>query len=389
MGRLLMKLSLWFAIVLIQTYGYKGCLEKERIGLLEFKSFIKSVNLYDKEEIFISWVDDKTSDCCGWERVKCNAATGRVIELSLNSSVQFNKFGYLTLNLSLFHPFDELLILDLSSNFFQDCQENKVYDGFRSLKRLKFLDLAFNFFNASLLPCLNTLTSLTTLNLGSNSMGEGLTLAKKGLANLTNLKTLYLRHNLVSQGFTNLTGLEVLDLGENEINGCPSSLGLANLTNLKTLYLDYSQINCSLASQGFANLKSLEILDLGFNGINGSLSSSGICELKNLVEVDLRRNNFDGQLPKCLTNLTYLKVLVLSSNQLNGYLPPSIGDMKSLEYLDLRENNFEGLFSLSSLANQSKLEEVYLLGSTNIQVYVYFFWQAMTYDIIFPINYVD
>lgn len=120
MERLLMKLSLWLAIVLVQTYGYKGCLEKERIGLLEFKSFIKSTSSYDTEEIFISWVDDKMSDCCGWERVKCNNTTRRVIKLSLYSSMQFNQ----ALNLSLFHHFDELLSLDLSSNLFT-IQENK------------------------------------------------------------------------------------------------------------------------------------------------------------------------------------------------------------------------------------------------------------------------
>ena len=84
MERFLVKLSLWVAIVLVQMCGCKGCLEKERIGLLEFKSFIKSVIDYETETILVSWVDDKMSICCGWEQVKCNITTKWVMELSLN-----------------------------------------------------------------------------------------------------------------------------------------------------------------------------------------------------------------------------------------------------------------------------------------------------------------
>lgn len=41
-------LSVWVIIlVLIQMYGYKGCLEEESTGLLEIKSFFTSIS--DKE----------------------------------------------------------------------------------------------------------------------------------------------------------------------------------------------------------------------------------------------------------------------------------------------------------------------------------------------------
>lgn len=84
---------------------------------------------------------------------------------------------------------------------------------------------------------------------------------------------------------------------------------------------------------------------------------SGICELKNLVELNLSWNKLDGSLPQCLSNLTYLRVLDLTSNQLSGNLPISVfANLTSLEYLSLSGNNFQGSFSLSVLANHSRLE---------------------------------
>ncbi|KAF2301383.1 hypothetical protein GH714_023512 [Hevea brasiliensis] len=90
--------------------GCGACLEEERIGLLEFKAFLKSNCLvFDNLD---SWVDGM-SDCCGWDRVECNTTSRRVIDLSLGDVV-----GYCSLNLSMLHPFEELLSLNLSGNGF-------------------------------------------------------------------------------------------------------------------------------------------------------------------------------------------------------------------------------------------------------------------------------
>ncbi|KAJ0042540.1 hypothetical protein Pint_18102 [Pistacia integerrima] len=171
MERVLIKLSFWVVLVLVHKSRFNSCFENERIGLLDLKSFIK-------EKVLVSWVDDKMSNCCDWERVQCNATIGRVIKLSLNHTRQFNPYYPLdrlpTLNLSLFHPFEELKSLNLSYNYFEGWHENKSYDGFKFLKQLKILDLSDSWFNATLLPYLNNLTSLTNLDLHWNNMGEGL-----------------------------------------------------------------------------------------------------------------------------------------------------------------------------------------------------------------------
>ncbi|KAL5836699.1 hypothetical protein ACOSQ3_013868 [Xanthoceras sorbifolium] len=56
-------------------------------------------------------------------------------------------------------------------------------------------------------------------------------------------------------------------------------------------------------------------------------------------------NNFEGHLPTCLNNLTNIRALDLSSNQLSGNISFVIEILAtSLEYLSLEHNNFESLF---------------------------------------------
>ncbi|KAL5733976.1 hypothetical protein ACOSP7_031837 [Xanthoceras sorbifolium] len=100
-------------------YGCKGCLEKERIALLEIKALIinaSTVIADDYNRILESWVDDRASDCCGWHQAECNTTTSRVINLSL-SRLLYSSTPIL--NFSLFQPFEELQCLNLSINYFE------------------------------------------------------------------------------------------------------------------------------------------------------------------------------------------------------------------------------------------------------------------------------
>lgn len=96
------------------------------------------------------WRENKlsTSDCCKWERVECNTATGRVIRLFLNLTmteteydldyrsymVDFNekfsqstdtKRDYWYLNASLFLSFEELKSLYLNGNSIAGCVHSR------------------------------------------------------------------------------------------------------------------------------------------------------------------------------------------------------------------------------------------------------------------------
>ncbi|KAH9666966.1 Receptor-like protein 1 [Citrus sinensis] len=292
-----------------EIHGYKGCLETERTALLEIKSFFISVSDigYD-DKILPSWVgedDGMPSDCCDdWEGVKCSATTRRVMQLSLNytrRSYYYDGTSASLLNMSSFHPFEELQSLDLSENWFTGIYEKRAYDSFGSLKQLKILDLGDSSFNDSILPYLNTLTSLTTLILSDNSIEGSRT--KQGLANLRYLQVLDLSMNfnitsasLTRLGLTNLTNLRKLYLAGCGITTIQAKLknmealdfssnyyihGLANLTNLQVLDLSGNQ---NLTTLGLANLTNLQVLDLSGNQ---NLTTLGFADLPNLKTLDL------------------------------------------------------------------------------------------------------
>ena len=104
----------WVMLLLVQSCidGCFGCWEQERMALLRLKASINDPN----SDILSSWNSvNKDSDCCDWERVACNITTGRVIQLSLDST--WTK-AYSYLNASLFLPFEEIKYLNLSFNWF-------------------------------------------------------------------------------------------------------------------------------------------------------------------------------------------------------------------------------------------------------------------------------
>ena len=120
------KMWVWMLLTLFTLVGEwygrcDGCLQEERIGLLEIKSSI------DPDGFSLRyWVDSKEdiSDCCEWGRIKCDNTTRPVIELTLWGVGGKNFRGWV-LNASLFLPFKELQSLDLSWNGIGGCYENQ------------------------------------------------------------------------------------------------------------------------------------------------------------------------------------------------------------------------------------------------------------------------
>ncbi|GMY34563.1 receptor-like protein 15 [Fagus crenata] len=121
----LVKTLLCALLLFVQIHEHRGCIEEERTGLLELKSFVKS-NINYTDPFLPSWVNEAKSECCDWERVSCNATTGHVIRLGLDdiNEIRFADFdldyvdqeGSWFFNVSLLLPFKELRILDLSEN---------------------------------------------------------------------------------------------------------------------------------------------------------------------------------------------------------------------------------------------------------------------------------
>ena len=111
----------WWPMVLVLVHfgmnGCFGCWEQERFALLQYKA--STVN-YTDDYYFTPWDSaDKESDCYEWEKVKCNITTGRVTQLTLNSTISYwsgESGGGWYFNASLFLPFEELQYLYFSDN---------------------------------------------------------------------------------------------------------------------------------------------------------------------------------------------------------------------------------------------------------------------------------
>jgi len=120
MERLFVKyhLCLWIiVVVLFLVKELEGCLEKEKLGLLDLKTFLIS-NSTSKYNNLTSWDDNSDVDCCSWERVKCNHTTGHVMDLLLGGVTIPTNTTYLwVFNFSYFLPFNHLVHLDLSNNY--------------------------------------------------------------------------------------------------------------------------------------------------------------------------------------------------------------------------------------------------------------------------------
>ncbi|KAK9085162.1 hypothetical protein Sjap_025573 [Stephania japonica] len=118
-------LCFWVFFTLTGSHQAFGCLKEERHALLLVKAEFNTP--YGNS--LGSWNSMNSDDCCAWERIKCDNRTGRVIEIYLNETKQFesnvsNHSWYLSA--SLFLPFKELQSLDLSNNYLSGWAESDV-----------------------------------------------------------------------------------------------------------------------------------------------------------------------------------------------------------------------------------------------------------------------
>ncbi|XP_059635204.1 cuscuta receptor 1-like isoform X2 [Cornus florida] len=367
----------------IHVNGSFGCLESERMALLQIKA---SIN-YPNGTSLPSWEDmgDSVTDCCDWERVECNATTRRVTKLSLNftrdhsldewyfqknEKKSLEKWGF---NASFFLPFIELSVLDLSGNGLIGWIPNQGFERLIGLNKLKALILDYNFYNYSILPSLRVLSSLKTLSIKHNKLDGSIDI--QGTNCLSRLRVLALKcqhcdairfqySNLSSSILQSLGALPSLKALSVSVKGLITVKDLEALIRLEHLDLDFSSIKGNFL-QDVGVMTSLRFLSLRSSGLGGNLPTQGWCNLKNLHVLDLSENELVGILPSCLGNLTSLRQLDLSLNHFNGNIAHTpLTSLMALEYISLSYNQFTVQFSFASFFNHSKLKVI--LSDSNI-----------------------
>lgn len=392
----------------------QGCLEEERIALLQIKtSFAEHPNHISSP--LLSW--GKNALCCSWEGVTCSnsTTTRRVVEIDLFLA-RDSSMGDWHLNASIFLPFQELNVLDLTGNGIAGCVANEGFERLSRLAKLEVLVLYYNYFNNSILSSLKGLSSLKHLNLGGNQLQGSINMKEfdslnnlevlslssnniqefttlrdsEGPSRLNKLESLYLNWNYLNNSILSslkgLSSLKHLYLGGNQLKGSINMKEFDLLSNLEELLLTRNKIQNFVTLTGyeepsrFNKLKSLDLsfnflndntlsflkgfsslkhLDLDHNQLDGSIGTKGLCELKHLQELDISYNNLTGSLPLCFSNLTNLQALDVSSNHFTGNISLSlIGSLTSIQYLRLSHNHFQIPMSLGPFFNLSKLKHL-------------------------------
>ena len=101
------------------------------------------------------------------------------------------------------------------------------------------------------------------------------------------------------------------------------------------------------------NLSALKILELSYNQLTGPIPPE-LGKLSNLEGLGLHENGLTGPIPPELGNLSRLEGLRLGGNQLTGPIPPELGNLSNLKFLRLQENGLTGTIP-PELANPPNL----------------------------------
>uniref|UniRef100_A0A6N2N312 Leucine-rich repeat-containing N-terminal plant-type domain-containing protein n=1 Tax=Salix viminalis TaxID=40686 RepID=A0A6N2N312_SALVM len=361
----------------------QGCLEEERIALLQIKTSIFDPNQNYMGSPLLSWGNDAL--CCSWRGVYCDNITGRV-----NLLVLYNVRGWFIdpstgawsrddwyLNATLFLPFQELSSLVLRFNDIAGCVANEGFERLSRLNKLEYLDLGDNNFNNSVLSSLKGLSSLKHLSLRYNQLKGSID--TKDFDSLSKLEELELRFNKIqnfvtSTDFDSLSKLKELDLSENEIQNFVTSTGFerpGSLDKLEILDLSSNRINDSSLSF-LKGLSSLKHLNLAYNQIKGSMDIKGFerpGSLDKLEILDLSSNRINDCNLSSLKGLSSLKHLYLRGNQLNGSIDTKDFDsLSELEELDLSENEIQNFVTSTGFERPGSLDKLEILDLSSNRI---------------------
>lgn len=169
---------------------------------------------------------------------------------------------------------------------------------------------------------INKLTKLQHLILTGNKI------CKIKVNNFSNLTFLELGGNLLTDfpDIWNLTKLEIVGLGRNDISG-PIPIEIGKLKNLKKIYLENNKISGNIPEEIYS-LTKLEVLSLAENELTGEISPK-IGNLQNLYNGIFNDNKLTGKLPSEIGSLTKIIYLSVFNNNFSEDIPIEIKQTKN------------------------------------------------------------
>uniref|UniRef100_A0A7N0TX32 Leucine-rich repeat-containing N-terminal plant-type domain-containing protein n=1 Tax=Kalanchoe fedtschenkoi TaxID=63787 RepID=A0A7N0TX32_KALFE len=365
--------------------GVGNCIEHERRALLQIKAAFT-----DPAGHLSSWTGQ---DCCSyWAGVTCSNRTGNVEELDLGWSY----YSYTTvLTGDLSSSIADLKYLTHLNLAYIDFQYKTIPDFIGSMERLTYLDMSCSLFGGVIPPQFGNLRNLVELRLDYDICAAAydilelnwlsglfslqyleirrvnLSLASeqwlRSVNMLANLKSLeivccelaYLPQTLP---FLNLTSLTHLDLSNNEFNSLVPTW-LSNASSLEDIYFSDSLLIGRIPSLAFKNMCSLQTIDLSLNLLEGGLAelidALADCSNSNIQMLSLYYNQLDDYIPDSLGRLTSLQSVDLPFNKLFSSIPASIGNLAKLQTFMLTDNLMNGTIP-ESLWQLKELEDLWI-----------------------------
>ncbi|KAG5225619.1 receptor protein [Salix suchowensis] len=296
-------------------------------------------------------------------------------------SISMNSFqGQIPAEIGAYFPGLQVLLMS-HSGF-----DGSIPSSLGSMSSLHLLDLSNNFLTGRILSnnslqgqipgWIGNMSSLEFLDLSGNNLSGPLP-PRFGAS--SKLRYVYLSRNKlqgpIATEFYNSSNILALDLSHNNLTGrIPKWIG--RLSNLRFLLLSHNNLEGEIPVQ-LCRLKQLTLIDLSHNYLYGNILSWMISThpipyhntsydslsstqqsfeftMKNATllytgstiqkfsGIDLSCNNFTGEIPPEIGNLSTIKVLNLSHNSLIGPIPPTFSRLEEIESLDLSYNKLEG-----------------------------------------------
>ncbi|CDP15617.1 unnamed protein product [Coffea canephora] len=264
----------------------------------------------------------------------CNASLLKILDLSTN-----NLSGPIPQCLGNFSQ--HLDIMDLGNNRLSGT--NTIPTTFSKGNSLRFLKLNDNQLHGPVSRSLVHCEDLELLDLGNNEIDDKFPV---WLEFLSNLEVLILRSNRFHGAIGNcqtkspFPQLRIIDASHNELTGALPKDILSNFKAMKSSKprLKEARYMRRLAIRVYYYIHSVELF---IKGAEYSLERI-IGSRHSLQLLTLSHNNFSGPIPKAFGNLSMLESLDLSWNQLEGTIPRELLNLDFLGFLNLSENRLVG-----------------------------------------------